>query len=1544
MERNDEFEMDSYATLDEYEIIPRPQELVKAQLHSMSLKEKLAKESALRKKLLQKKELLASKRKFLSKDEKKVTAKIKSRSLPHSATKEDRTKSSQELEQKFDSYVQGAKKSLKKGSPRPEVTKSLKEDSEKVRPSPSKDDISKQELQLLKSMEGVAETAQERYDALNARDNYLRLKESKKGESKVKKISGTCPDMCPEKERYNRIAKNCLAVFETKMAFDSMYSSKDVDHRYMVKEYSRSSADQQEPLSHELRPVSVLKFTMDYLVCNIIDRKFTNISIADWYDFIWNRTRSIRKDITQQQLCDVECVDILEKCARFHILCAELLSEEDSATFDPKINNENLTKCLQTLKHMYHDLQTKGIQCPNEAEFRAYDILLSLTEGETLRLVKDIRKEVFNSPPVKTAFEAALAFKSNNYIKFFKLMEKGTYLDCCILHRYIPEARARAMQIIERAYSMPNNATMLPLISLVKDLKFENSLDAANFCKWHGLTVDETHVTIQRQTFQKPSSVYPVARATSLVGNKLQTSLSEIINNGPLPENPLKWYQPHNSFGKEGLLLNKFDVSDAVEKKEDIQDMDTDEVNVTTIPLEPIKIATSEDTRMEQEAYKLYQKNFSSSVTEVSSVSNFKKDHSFFRKSLSKIDEYSTNSKKVSNTSLSQEALYLSPFANQKSPPLTALETNEAENAFISSKLQAGAFGKLCSGSSTFLPNTTSLSSGFSFKSSTLLNTNSLKEASKTISIPQHSSSILNSSIPSIKDELIARKADFSTSLKLPEIHNDFIESEDSADQGIGSEVDMNEKTNKIEDLYCDNSNTKGTSFDEKQLDKDSLSLAMEDEETLKRLREEKVREIIIDISDEIYTECIESLSAEISESTLKEEWTKKVEYEDALEKRRAILARKAIYKWRLFCERIKQRRMLQNTEPLSPWIPMLMNTEYIASGASSPFSVYKKHCSLSRLADTKLKQRDNRPGWEPFTSSQFQMLNKLPNFPPTYLKKIGINKFFKLCIVFASYPNFSLSTFFDWMCKKFKLSSLPGVMDKKSNLLSFYTLNGGKTLMCIQGIALKKNMDMKNIILNGLSAMMLCIPGRFPDSLTFDNTLEQYKFLLENNSHLLPFPLFAFLLGSAEKCNVNKLASFLDKRLYSGNIFSAVKKKEISNPTHYISNSNEVLGAVSWLIENQDEMPVALSSTLLNYLEDSFASVFSTLFWKLSLQEFKPLFQMPQQIILFYNKLLACRADLLHSNFLLAIAKWWPPQELFTLQPEYRFIDVKFQKKSAELMKNLHLPEFDGNPCFLKDVWNYVYKIADLAESGQEALFLSVQSILRISTDIDWPRIISKCAYFILCNFCTKFESCVNEDVFYMKPDLESINLDSFWENSLSILKRQTLFNKRKMPESETEENSDLKKIRKSENKLLLEELHDIDNKDLYATSATSISDVSDAISSRVNNLLSSLKSALKKQNEESDKFLRKLNESVFDQNCFSDKETDDRISDSQIPMVKVNRKSDSSDVLEKLLGKKHPSPITSPSSLSEKLLELKYNIQRNNILEDNLELLLKL
>ena len=94
------------------------------------------------------------------------------------------------------------------------------------------------------------------------------------------------------------------------------------------------------------------------------------------------------QEITQQQLCSLEVVELLEKCARFHVYCSERLCTEDSMVFDSKINDENLTKCLQTLKELYADMENKhGLFCPNEAEFRAYMVLMNLNEGDTLRWV-----------------------------------------------------------------------------------------------------------------------------------------------------------------------------------------------------------------------------------------------------------------------------------------------------------------------------------------------------------------------------------------------------------------------------------------------------------------------------------------------------------------------------------------------------------------------------------------------------------------------------------------------------------------------------------------------------------------------------------------------------------------------------------------------------------------------------------------------------------------------------------------------------------------------------------------------------------------------------------------------------------------------------------------------------------------------------------------------------------------------------------------------------------------------------------------------------
>jgi len=42
---------------------------------------------------------------------------------------------------------------------------------------------------------------------------------------------------------------------------------------------------------------------------------------------------------------------------RFHICCAHELCEEDSHSFDPKINNENLEKAMKTVLDLYSDVK-----------------------------------------------------------------------------------------------------------------------------------------------------------------------------------------------------------------------------------------------------------------------------------------------------------------------------------------------------------------------------------------------------------------------------------------------------------------------------------------------------------------------------------------------------------------------------------------------------------------------------------------------------------------------------------------------------------------------------------------------------------------------------------------------------------------------------------------------------------------------------------------------------------------------------------------------------------------------------------------------------------------------------------------------------------------------------------------------------------------------------------------------------------------------------------------------------------------------------------
>ncbi|EAT38213.1 AAEL009871-PA [Aedes aegypti] len=395
-------------------------------------------------------------------------------------------------------------------------------------------------------------TAEERFRVLEARDRYIRLTTDRTTDiRKAKSTQGTCEDMCPEKERYMRECKFQVASYE------AGESSQQMDHEKAIKQYSRSSADQEAPLALELRSEKGLELSMSYLLLRIADLcDEEDVNLSDWFHFVWDRTRGIRKDITQQELCSVRAVRLVEQCARFHIHCAARLVAEDPSVFDQKINTENMTKCLQSLKYMYHDLGLKGIRCPNEAEFRAYVVLLNLNDGNFLWEVKQLAGDIMHSKEIRFALQVYFALEGNNYARFFRLVRQTSYMNACILLRYFNQIRTRALEIMLRAYTYRTPASF-SLEHLTDLLAFEDTEAAAAFLDAYGLPVDETLGTVlmDPKQYDRPEIPYQLERAYNLVESKRTCSVGEAISGEPLEdESILDNHQLEASFTPTGYF------------------------------------------------------------------------------------------------------------------------------------------------------------------------------------------------------------------------------------------------------------------------------------------------------------------------------------------------------------------------------------------------------------------------------------------------------------------------------------------------------------------------------------------------------------------------------------------------------------------------------------------------------------------------------------------------------------------------------------------------------------------------------------------------------------------------------------------------------------------------------------------------------------------------------------------------------------------------------------------------------------------------------
>jgi hypothetical protein len=330
-----------------------------------------------------------------------------------------------------------------------------------------------------------------------------------------------------------------------------------MDEFRMVKIFKRSAAGDEEQLPSDLRPPKVLLRTCEYLFDDLIG---DSASLAKVHNFIWNRTRAIRRDFSIQQVSRPEdlriAIECYERIARFHILSLHDLSQPTKPypEYDYKQDREQLDKTLLSLMQYYDDSRGR-IELPNEPEFRAYCIVFQIQDftPDLEDRVQTWPIEVARDSRVQTALELYAAAGSITELKgplktsaiqqfnaqqdwqvFFNLVESArvSFLMGCVAEIFFNFIRHQTLDCIVRSApkfrqtGRPNPNHFVEIETLRNLLAFDEEDEVIEFCARYGLPVQENGNDIQLDItrlagtpLSQPQTPAPPLR-TSLISNK----------------------------------------------------------------------------------------------------------------------------------------------------------------------------------------------------------------------------------------------------------------------------------------------------------------------------------------------------------------------------------------------------------------------------------------------------------------------------------------------------------------------------------------------------------------------------------------------------------------------------------------------------------------------------------------------------------------------------------------------------------------------------------------------------------------------------------------------------------------------------------------------------------------------------------------------------------------------------------------------------------------------------------------------------------------
>jgi hypothetical protein len=213
----------------------------------------------------------------------------------------------------------------------------------------------------------------------DAGQSFVKREEGKQDASELTTsvdLVGTCVYMCPDEELIRRESENDIQLLE--LPHSDIHPEGWTLRETAIKRFRRSAADFKLDIPELVRPPHILERVCGYLEEWVMERDRQGDDPRfggqvppplEVYQFIWDRTRMVRKDFILQNYigtggrCNAIAVRCHERIARWHAMCEHQLSHlPDFISMQSQQNIQELGATMKSLNMYYDDAAGRSIK------------------------------------------------------------------------------------------------------------------------------------------------------------------------------------------------------------------------------------------------------------------------------------------------------------------------------------------------------------------------------------------------------------------------------------------------------------------------------------------------------------------------------------------------------------------------------------------------------------------------------------------------------------------------------------------------------------------------------------------------------------------------------------------------------------------------------------------------------------------------------------------------------------------------------------------------------------------------------------------------------------------------------------------------------------------------------------------------------------------------------------------------------------------------------------------------------------------------------